>query len=143
MKTSKITSIIFILFIGFAFISCSSDDDAPKDDPKQDLLVGKWFFESSENGEPLTDCQKTSYLEFYSNGTAYALLSVDNSAGVCTPLMDTKYKYELVSDKKIKFTVINDDSEGSVFNTEIVSVSTTKLVLNDFAFMPGKVNFKK
>lgn len=124
-------------------MSCSSDDDTPKDDPKRELIIGKWFFESTENGNPLTECEKTSYLEFYNNGTAYVLLSVDNSEGACTPLLDTKYKYELIADNKIEFTVINDEGEGTVFNSEIISVNTNKLVLKDFAFMTGKVNFKK
>lgn len=143
MKTSKIKPIIVFLLLGFAFISCSSDDDAPKDEQKKDVLTGKWFFESAEGREPLTACEKTAYLEFNDDKTAYVLLVADNPEGACVPLLDTKYKFELLSDSIIKFTVVNAEGEGSVFNSEIISLSETKLVLKDFAFMTGKVQFKK
>lgn len=145
MKTlkPKFNSFFFLLLISFGFMSCSSDDNSPNDVVTQDLIIDKWFFESAEEREPLTACEKTGFLEFYDDGTAGALLFVNNSAGACIPLLDTQYKFELVSENTIKFTVINDGVEGSVFNSEIVSVSGNKLVLKDFAFMTGKVQFKK
>lgn len=138
--------LLLTLLISFAFTSCSSDDDTPQEDPKQDLIIGTWIFDSTETEFPATECEKNSYLEFNNNGTAFGTLLMDSPDGACIPLMATKYNYKLVSEKTIKFTVLDDqgnEEKDNFFNSEIVSVSATKLVLKDFAFMIGNVEFKK
>lgn len=242
MKTSKIKSIIFLLFMGVAFTSCSSDDDNPKiqgpntfelnelgddsssmelqptfswntaTDPNGDgvsydlylgtnnppttkvasnlskttftvednlqhktiyywkviakndnggkteskvstfttrkeidasFMVGKWFFDI-QNDE-ITECEKNSYLEFYDDGTAFATMFKDAN-GDCIPILATKYNIKFISEKMIKFIILDDkgkEEKDNFFNSEILSITETKMVLKDFAFFPEPVPFKK
>lgn len=142
--TSK--SLFFLLLTGFIFMSCSSDDDGAKDEPKHDLLLGTWIFERTEQGEPLTDCQKTSYLKFKNTEKADVLLYIESPDGGCIPQLGSALNYKLVSEKTIKFTVLDDqgnEEKDNFFTSEIVSVNDSKMVLKDFAFIPGKVYFNK
>jgi len=146
MKTSKIKPVIFLLLLGFAFISCSSDEDndIPQDDVTQDLIIGKWLFSVSEN-DTATECEKTSYLEFFDDGTAIAILYKD-AEGDCIPFIGNEYNFDLVSENSLKFIVLDSEGEEEIdnfFHTEIISVSATKMVLKDFAFIDGPTTFIK
>lgn len=147
MKHLKTTfsSLFILLLIGFSLMSCSSDDDATKLEPKQKLPVGKWYFVSTEQGEDLTECQQTSFLEIKENGEASTIMYMDSPDGSCIPQLGSDFTVKLISDKTIKFTLVDEDGEeeGSSFNSEIISVSETQMVLKDFAFIQGKANFKK
>lgn len=133
---------IFIAFL-IAFSSCSSDDDKGSDalDPSQ--LIGKWYWESTvgQEGEP-SDCERTSYSEFFNNGETYTILNTDNDTGECVPLLDGRHEYELVSKDKIHFKLIDGDADDE-FDATIVSISATKLVLKDFVFPGSVITFKK
>lgn len=144
MKTLKFKTLLILLMCGFVFMSCSSDDDAPQEQEEitQDRLIGNWLFESAEEREePLTACEKTSILEFYDAATGGSVLYTDTSDGACIPLLGGNFSYEFISESTIKFT--NADADASTYNSELISVSDTELVLKDFAFIPGKIVFKK
>lgn len=133
---------ILIAFL-IAFTSCSSDDDnsAQALDPSQ--LVGKWFFTSIEpNEEAPSDCELTSYLEFFNNGKTYTVLKADSTTEGCVNLIDGEHEYELVSKDKIHFKLIDGDAEDD-FDATIVSINATKMVLKDFVFPDTVITFKK
>ena len=133
---------ILIAFL-IAFTGCSSDDDNGTKalDPSQ--LVGKWYFASIEPQEEVpTECQLTSYLEFFNNGKTYTVLKADSSTDGCITLIDGQHEYELISKDKIHFKLIGGNAEDE-FDATIVSISATKMVLKDFVFPDTVITFKK
>lgn len=143
MKTLKTTfkPLIFSLLIGLAFMNCSSDDDAPNVVATQDLIIGKWFFESTTEDFPKNPCEETSFLEFFDDATGNSVLYTETSNGDCIALLAGNLSYEFISESTIKFT--NNDADDSTFTSDLISVSNTKLVLKNFAFITGNIEFKK
>lgn len=126
-----------------AFSGCSSDDDNNYNplDPSQ--LIGKWYWESAEGqDEEPSDCERTSYLEFFNNGESYTVLNTDTSTGECVLLLDGRHEYELVSKDKLHFKLIDGD-EDDQFDATIVSINATKMVLKDFVFPDSVITLKK
>ncbi|MEO8773717.1 MAG: lipocalin family protein [Gelidibacter sp.] len=97
-----------------------------------DFLIGKWFFDSTEGRDALNPCEKTSYIEFFDDGTSISILYDENQDGECVAIVGGEFTIELLSESSIKFTDIDD---GDFFITEIISFSETELVLLDFAFV--------
>ena len=108
-------------------------------DYSSEALIGQWYFESIEEREPLSDCEKTSYLEFSSVGTAFTILYADSPDGGCNPLIVSEFTYELISETTIEFTNVSDND---TFTTEIVSVSDTELVISGIGFFPPSTLIK-
>ena len=133
---------ILIAFL-VALTSCSSDDDNGTKvlDPSQ--LVGKWYFTSIEPQEEVpTECQLTSYLEFFNNGKTYTVIKADSTTDGCVNLIDGQHEYELISKDKIHFKLIGGSTEDE-FDATIVSINATKMVLKDFVFPDTVITFKK
>lgn len=133
---------ILIAFL-IALTSCSSDDDNSNEalDPSQ--LIGKWYFTSIEPQEEVpTECQLTSYLEFFNNGKTYTVIKADNTTDGCVTLIDGQHEYELISKDKIHFKLIGGDADDE-FDATIQSISDTKMVLKDFVFPGTVITFKK
>lgn len=101
-----------------------------------EALLGQWYFETIEERDPLSDCEKLSYIEFSSTENAIGVLYDESPDGGCNPLLATEYTYELISESTIEFTNANDDDD--TFTTEIVSISDSELVLLGFAFFPAE-----
>ncbi|MBF8148590.1 lipocalin family protein [Winogradskyella sp. F6397] len=108
-------------------------------DYSSEALIGQWYFESIEEREPLSDCEKTSYLEFSSVGTAFTILYADSPDGGCNPLIVSEFTYELISETTIEFTNVSDNETST---TEIVSVSDTELVISGIGFFPPSTLIK-
>lgn len=143
MKTTsiKLNALLILLFVGFSFVSCSSDDDAAKETiGTQELLLGKWLVTESSAQAQLSDCEKTSFISYQDNGTAQSILFTDTTEGECYPMIAGQLNYELVSDTKIKFS---DQEDGESFICEILSISPTAMKLKGFLDMDGILTFKK
>src|SRR5690606_34903661 len=93
-------------------------------------LVGKWFFSETNSGQVVTECERNGYIEFNASGEAYAILYID-AADNCVPFADGQYAYELISENTIKF-MYRGDGDGEDFNTEILSISATQMMLKGF-----------
>lgn len=132
---------ILIAFL-IAFTGCSSDDDNSNKalDPSQ--LIGKWYLESAVGGEAPSDCELTSYLEFFNTGKTYTVLKADSSTDGCVTLLDGEHEYELISKDKIHFKLIDGDVDDE-FDATIISINSTKMVLKDFVFPDTVITFKK
>lgn len=140
MKTSKfIFKTILVATLGlFLFTSCSSDDDngsVADNNDVENLLIGKWYFDFDESDPEISECEQSSYLQFYENDTAYGMLFT-LANGDCIPLMSTDYNYELLDENTIQFVLLDDqgEEEDDFFNAEILSISENEMVLKDFAF---------
>lgn len=64
MKT-KILSFLAVLFVGFALISCSNDDDSPSNKEHDGTLYGEWV-QTNDGKKYVHD-----YYSFYSDGTGW------------------------------------------------------------------------
>ena len=132
---------ILIAFL-IAFTGCSSDDDNSSKalDPSQ--LFGKWFYDSAVGEDTPSDCERSSYIEFFKNGETYTVLNTNSTTQGCVPLLDGKHEYKLTSKDKIHFKLIGGNAEDE-FDATIVSIDATKMVLKDFVFPGTVVTFKK
>lgn len=140
MKFLK-SGILIALLIGFT--ACSSDDDNNTKALDPSKLVGKWYFATMEGQEEApTDCELSSYLEFFKNGKTYTVINTDSTTDGCVPLIDGEHEYELVSKDKIHFKLIGG-SEDDEFDATILSFSSTVMILKDFVFPDTVIAFKK
>lgn len=150
MKTSKFMfKTILVLTLGlFLFTSCSSDDDNGSDAANNDvenLLIGKWYLSPPNSDPDASECEQTSYVQFYENETAFGILYT-LANGDCIPLMNTNYNYELINENTIHFVVLDNQGEeepDNFFNAEIISINETEMVLDNFAFFPEPMIFIK
>lgn len=142
MKKSalKIQTILILLVASFSLGSCSSDDDTVKDIATKDLLLGKWLITKSSGQPVLSDCEKTSYITYRSDGIAESILFTETTDKECVPFLGGTLDYELLSDKEIKFT---DHIEGDSFICEILSISATTMTLKGFLDEDVIFDFKK
>lgn len=143
----KNISFLFILLM-MCVAACSSDDDNSYNEENnntEELIIGKWLFDNTEQEFPSNNCEGKSFLVFDNEGSAGAVIY--NAAGEeCTPLIVTSYHYEFISDDTIKFILLNDNGEedpNDTFNSKVLSISESELVLKDVAFMQGEVSFVK
>lgn len=144
MKTLKTTfkPFFLLMLIGFAFMSCNKDDDdTPQEITTQERLIGKWLFETTAEDFPRNPCEKTSFLQFLNATSANSVLYTENTDQECVALLSGSLSYEFISESTIKFT--NNDADVNTFTSEVISVSDTKLVLKNFAFIEGNIEFKR
>ena len=61
----KILKIITLVVIVITFYNCSKDDDTNENDSRttKELLIGKWFYSVTSDGEATT-CESQSYYHF-------------------------------------------------------------------------------
>lgn len=136
----KFKTILILLSVSVLLVSCSNDDDGPKESAgTQELLLGKWLVTESSAQAELSDCEKTSFINYLNNGTAQSILYIDNADGECYPMLGGELNYELVSETKIKFT----PEEGDSFICDIISISPTNMKLKGFLDADGILSFKK
>ncbi len=67
MNTQKLVG---ALFMALSLVACSGDDnsDSPQQMTNEELIIGKWYFESKTPGS-YSDCEKMGYIDFRNDGT--------------------------------------------------------------------------
>ncbi|MGB8703521.1 MAG: lipocalin family protein, partial [Gillisia sp.] len=85
--------------------ACSKDDNS---DNSNDKIVGKWYLASFDGGAALpdasaSDCNKQSYIDFKSDGTAGTAYYSDNN-GECTSETSSS-TWQNLGNSKYKFVI--------------------------------------
>ncbi|MBN8783728.1 MAG: lipocalin family protein [Terrimonas ferruginea] len=115
----KAVSVLFAGLLMTMLISCSKDDD-PSTPGVTELVLGKWYVESTTTG--LTPCQKRTSLTFETSGTA-ALVNFDNSGSSCVQHAPATLGYEVIDNKHLVLK-----SDGMIQYAEIISITKDQMV---------------
>lgn len=125
MKTLRILSILLFMTL---FIACSSDDDAvPVEPTTQELLIGKWFIESSTSGgmtTPADACEQQTFVNFVTDEDLI-IQSYYDSSGTCTTDGADAYPYSLTMGGDI---VIQDGASTVIW--VVLDISETHLTIS-------------
>ena len=119
-KTMILTA---VLFVSTFFMSCSSDDDAPKD-----TIIGKWQLEQrfTDNVEiTLSDCIKESTMEFKVDNIFIDIEKFVKQNEPCS-FSTSPGTWEYNGDNALKFSY--DDDETDIYNAT-------------YSFVNGELNF--
>ncbi|MEZ4803526.1 MAG: lipocalin family protein [Gelidibacter sp.] len=124
MNTQKFLFAVSICLFTFA---CSSDDDNgnQQQESNEDLLVsGKWYFESKTPGS-YSDCEKSGYIQFRSDGT-FTIEVYEDNGGTCESLGADNGNYTLTNNVNITLTA-GSETQSAV----ITSISQSELKITN------------
>ena len=147
MKTLKF---LILGTISLFLFNCSNDDDGAREVTPPTIheqIAYKWYLSKVETvGDVvhllLTDCDKRTYYEFFSNGEANIEFFETQPDGSCESTFFVNGTYEILEidgDTGVLISTEGGESEGSI----IVSVSETELVLEQQGFGTRHLTFVK
>ena len=96
----------------------------------EELLVGKWFFESIEGNPPITECQKQGFYQFLENGTFLGMgFDVDNN-GDCISNSSSTGTYLIINNNQIE--VITNGQNNTL---QIITLTNEQLVVGSIGII--------
>ena len=137
LQVKNIWKIGLILLVSATILGCNKDDDSEMEaallaDSSQELLIGKWFYSVTSNGDA-SACEAQSYYNFTDTRTMeYRLVIDDFGIGVsgyeligdCYVSPETSINYTLNTANEIHFLNEYEDT----ITLKIVSINQTTLV---------------
>jgi len=116
-------SFLLYLFVSI-FMGCANDDNSLSNPTNEDLLIsGKWYQESN-SGSTLSDCEKMTSFDFNSENELEVEI-FDDSSGPCQSIGTLDGTYSLTNDVNLSVIV-----PALAFSGTIQSISENRLVIN-------------
>lgn len=127
MKIKSNSTIYIIALLTLGLSSCSKEETPAKREANS--IYGKWFLEKSAFNEvpnELSDCEKQSYVEFYSDGTFERTYYYADNESNCLP-EDTENGSFVIDEKADTITLsFAASDETEVLNNVDVAPSSLK-----------------
>ena len=132
MNTQKLVG---ALFMALSLVACSGDDDSDSSQQmtNEELIIGKWYFESKTPGS-YSDCEKMGYIDFKNDGT-FTIESFEDNTSTCTSTGAVTGTYTLINGVNITLMAGTETQTAtiqSISQSELVVIDTGSGDVNTF-----------